>query len=236
MLSMSRASSLYRLQAIDLDSDRARTRLKEIEAALEDSETLSRARSQLALAEARLRASSSAVKSAEHALASNQTKLEQAEATLYGGRIRNPKELQDLQNEVEALHRYRPILEERLLDALVELEEAELQRQALAEEISRLEALLSAKRTTLIEERERVLADIERLQTEREAALASIADGDQQFYARLRASRGSMVVALLQDDSCSACGMAQSNAERQAIRMGTDLVCCKHCGRILYAG
>ncbi len=233
---MSRALSLYRLQAIDLDTDRARTRLKEIEAALGDSEALPRARSQLAEAEARLQASSRAAKSAEHAVASHQAKLEQAETALYGGRIRNPKELQDLQNEVEALRRYKPTLEERLLDALVELEEAELLRESLAEEVSRLEALLSAKRSLLIEERERVLADIERLGAEREAALASIADGDQHLYDRLRASRGSMAVALLQDDSCSACGMAQSHSERQAIRMGGDLVCCKHCGRILYAG
>ncbi|MEW6569134.1 MAG: hypothetical protein AB1449_13415 [Chloroflexota bacterium] len=233
---MSRASSLYRLQAIDLGIDRARVRLREIEAALGDSEALPRTRSQLAEAEARLRAAQAAAKSAEHTAASHQAKLEQAEVTLYGGTIRNPKELQDLQNEVEALRRYKPTLEDRLLEAMVDLEEAELQREALSQEVSRLEELLATKRTSLVEERQRVLADVERLEAEREAALATVANADRQLYEQLRATRGGVALALLQDDSCSACGLTQSHSERQSIRMGADLVCCKQCGRILYAG
>lgn len=233
---MSRASSLYRLQAIDLDIDRARARLREIEAALSDSETLPRARSQLAEAEARLQASNNAARTAEHAVASHQAKLEQAESSLYGGSIRNPKELQDLQNEVEALRRYKPTLEDRLLEALLQVEEAELQRQALSAEVTRLEALLSAKQASLMEERDQILAQMDRLETEREAALASIPDDDSRLYQQLRASRAGLAVALLQDDSCGACGMTLSRSEQQTVRMAEDLVCCRQCGRILYAG
>lgn len=233
---MSRASSLYRLQALDLELDRTRSRLSEIETALSDDEALPRTRKELLEAEARLQALRSAARGAEHNVTAHQAKLEQAEAALYSGSIRNPKELQDLQHEVEALRRFKPTLEDRLLDAMVDLEEAELQCEALGQEAARLEALLATKRSSLLEERGRAMGDVERLQAEREAALASVPDADNRLYSQLRETRGGVAVALLQDDSCSACGLTQAHSLRQSIRMGPDLVCCKQCGRILYAG
>ncbi len=52
-------------------------------------------------------------------------KIEQTEATLYGGKVRNPKELQDLQNEAAALKRYLAVLEDRQLEQMIALEDVE---------------------------------------------------------------------------------------------------------------
>ena len=47
-------------------------------------------------------------------------KLDQNQSSLYGGKITNPKELQDLQIESDALHRKITDLEDKLIDLMIE--------------------------------------------------------------------------------------------------------------------
>ena len=93
---MSRAHSLYRLQEIDLALDNNHARLAEIQSILSDSEELQQAIENLAQAETTLKEIQAVLKSAEHAVESQRSKIEETEATLYSGLIKNPKELQDL--------------------------------------------------------------------------------------------------------------------------------------------
>ena len=233
---MSRASSLYRLQSLDGELDRRHALLREIEAVLSDSEAPSRSRQALVQAETRLQGARAAVHAEEDTLAAHRTKIEEAERALYAGTVHNPKELQDLQREVESLHRYRPTLEDRLLDAMLGLEEAETGRKSAQEELQRVEQLHATRNDTLMARRDEARAGVERLESEREAALGDVPEQDLELYLQLRTSRGGLAVALLEEDSCGACGLIQSHSSRQSIRMANDLHLCKQCGRILYAG
>jgi len=233
---MSRASSLYRLQTLDTGLERQRASLREIELVLSDSGATERSRQSVADAETRLQGARSGVHAAEGTQAAHRAKIEGTEQALYGGAVRNPKELQDLQNELEALQRYRPTLEDRLLEAMLGLEEAEIQRDAARQELARVQELEATRNDSLLLKREGARAEIERLESEREAALGDVPPSDLEFYQQLRASRGGVAVALLEEDSCGACGLLQSHSIRQAIRMAADLHLCKQCGRILYAG
>jgi hypothetical protein len=233
---MSRASSLHRLQTLDSETDRCRERLAEIEFLLGGSKAVDDQRACLAEAAARLQAARSASKVAEHALASHRTKLEEAERALYGGSVRNPKELQDLQAEVDGFRRHLPTLEDHVLDAMVAVEEAELVHQAATDELDRLLGLEASRNQALVEEQTGLRKQVERLQAEREAALGDVSPEDLATYSRLRETRGGLAVALLQDDTCGACGLTQSRSLGQTIRMGSELTRCKQCGRILYSG
>lgn len=233
---MSRASSLYRLQTLDTDLERQRASLREIELVLSDFGATERSRQSLADAETHVQGAHSAVHAAEGTLAAHRAKIEETELALYGGAVRNPKELQDLQNEVESLQRYRPILEDRLLEVMLGLEEREIQRNAAQQELARVQELEATRNDSLLLRREEVKGQIERLESEREAALGDVSPSDLELYRQLRASRGGVAVALLEEDSCGACGLLQSHSIRQAIRMAADLHLCKQCGRILYAG
>jgi uncharacterized protein len=53
--------------------------------------------------------------------------MQTSEASLYGGKIRNPKELQDLQVEIAALKRRTATLEDEQLEAMLAVEDAETQ-------------------------------------------------------------------------------------------------------------
>src|SRR5574338_1554039 len=122
---MSQPFKLYRLQQIDSQLDRIRGRLREIEIAMNENAALQEAKRRTAQAEAELEASRKSLHRAEQESQDQRVKIEQTEATLYGGRVHNPKELQDLQNETAALKRYQGVLEDRQLESMLLVEEAE---------------------------------------------------------------------------------------------------------------
>jgi len=233
---MSRSSSLHRLQDIDLTLDRARARLAEIERLMLGSTAVHTARRSHEQVLAALRGGQAAVKDAERDVATQRGKLEGAERSLYGGAVRNPKELQDLQADVESLKRHLATLEDRLLEAMLALEDLESTARQAAETLSHAEAGLLAEHASLTAEQDQLQARAETLQGEREAALAGVAEKDLALYARLRESMGGKALALLKDDSCSACGVGLSASECQIVRNSTEPVRCHQCGRILYAG
>jgi hypothetical protein len=233
---VSRASSLYRLQELDLAIDRASARLAEIDRLLGGSASVRAARAADEKARAALQLGQAGVKEAEHGVAGQRAKLETAERALYGGSVHNPKELQDLQADVESLKRHLAVLEDRALETMMALEELEGAGSRAAEALASAETAQRTEHASLAVERQQLLARTSTLQAEREAALAGVAERDLALYSRLRESMGGNALALLRDDSCGACGVGLSAAECQTVRNRPEPVRCHQCGRILYAG
>jgi hypothetical protein len=224
------------LQAVDLELDKLRARLGQVRLALEDDQETRRLRTLLDQAEARLATARAQNKDAELAVASHRAKADSTEKVLYGGTVKNPKELQDLEHELESLRRYLTVLEDRLLDTMVELEEAQAHKEACERDLARATEAQDATRGDLNRELGTLLTGIERLEAEREAALASIPEADVKTYESLRLSRGGIAVAVVREGGCSACGMALSASGEQAIRGSEQLPRCTQCNRVLYAG
>jgi predicted nucleic acid-binding Zn-ribbon protein len=231
---MSRASGLFRLQEIDLSSDRARERVAAIDHILSGSELIQAREASLAKAEEEWRAAQAASRSAEDSVDIQRRKLEQTEKDLYGGAIKNPKELQDLQREAESLKRHLSTLEDRLLEAMVAAEEAEIRRAEAQEQLNKAEEATAEEHKQLHQERTRLQADLSRLEAEREACLSSVDQSDVALYRDLRQGMGNVVVARVQDGSCSVCGLILPASASQAIRSEGELVRCSQCHRVLY--
>lgn len=233
---MSRVSNLYRLQELDLERERALARMEEIDRLLGEDSELRIAEQNALAAEDQLKQAQSLHRQAEHALAAQRAKIEENEAKLYGGSITNPKELQDLQQELDSLKRFLETLEDRMLEAMIGLEEAEEAYQAASQHLEDLRIARSAKHQDLAEERERLQAALARIQDEREAALAGIEEQDLRTYEQLRTRFGGIVLALVRDGSCSICGVDLARSKLQEVQGGGELIRCSQCGRILYAG
>jgi len=233
---MSRASSLYRLQEIDSSLDRVQVRLAEIDHILQGSEVVQNRRMELAAAEAEWRGAQAATRTAEDAVTLQRGKIEQTEKNLYGGVIQNPKELQDLQQEAESLKRYLGTLEDRLLEEMVAAEEAENRRDEAQDLLATAEENVAEEHEQLHGESATLLADLRRLQAEREAGLESADQRDVALYTDLRQGMGSVVVARVNDGSCGVCGLILPASAIQAMRSGDKLERCIQCHRFLYAG
>lgn len=234
---MSRAHSLFRLQEIDLALDNNNDRLEEIQRILSDSEELQQANANLSHTSSALREVNIELKDAEYAVEAQRAKISESEQVLYGGQIKNPKELQDLQMEVESLKRYLSSLEDRLLDVMVNLEQAEIDHETAENILTNIEHAQQAEHQDLEIEQNRLQDENERFLVDREAALASVSEDDLKLYLQIREKQGGIVVAKLENDgSCSMCGLSPSASQQQLIRAGTHLEQCKQCRRILYAG
>jgi predicted nucleic acid-binding Zn-ribbon protein len=233
---MSQPFKLFRLQQLDSQIDSAQARLNEIHTALNDDHVLKQAEALAQQSAGTLEASRKALLRAEGEVKAQWLKIEQNESTLYGGKIRNPKELQDLQAEVAALKRYMEKLEERQLEEMIALEEAQAQHQVVSIELEKVRARSAMLNENLLNERQGLLAEIDRLQSERQATVASVLEADLNLYMQLRQTRRGIAVAQVVDKNCSACGSTLNAALLHAAHSPNQLTRCDTCGRILYSG
>lgn len=232
---MSNTFKLFRLQLIDSQLDQARARLREIEQTLADDAEVRQAEGEDQEAQAELAARHKTLRRAEEEVHTQKIKIEQTEATLYGGKVRNPKELQDLQNEAAALRRYQRVLEDRQLEAMIAVEEAEESGGKTADKLRAAVEAASAKNRKFSSEKDAVQLEIARLENERQAASDAIIEADLKIYEQLRHSRRGVAVSRVVNKACSACGSVLNAALLHAARSPNQINRCDTCGRILYA-
>lgn len=233
---MSRTSSLYRLQEIDRDVDRLKVRLEEIRITLEDSAAITELKAELAAREDVQETATSAAKRAKLEVEDQRLKIQNTDEALYGGAVTNPKELEDLQMESQALKRYLETLEDRYLESMLEQDEADEAVNEASNSLETAEKQRADLNKDLIAERDGIDSKLENLSAEREVAIASISEEDLATYDELRGRLSGVAVVTLDGDSCGACGLTLSASSRQAVGTGDELTRCTQCGRILYGG
>ena len=231
---MSSAANLFKVQRIDTELDAHRRRLAEIDALLASDVDVTRARAQPESAEAAWEAARRAQGLIRDEIDQVAAKRKNSETRLYSGAIKNPKELQDLQHEVEALGRRIGQLEEHELEALIELEDTEQAEATARADFEAATASWNAAQADLREEKARREKETDRLGDEREAAIIPVRATDREVYDQLRAAKGGTAVTRVEEGTCSACGVAPSASRIQQARNSGELIRCGNCGRILY--
>jgi uncharacterized protein len=233
---MSRPFKLYRLQQIDSQLDWIKNRLADIDTALREDEQVRTARVIAEKADQNLQQAQKALRRAEDEVRSQRIKIEQSEASLYGGKIHNPKELKDLENEVASLKRFLSVLEDRQLEAMLAEEEAlNIQRQA-GQAYKQAQSEFEVRGAELIQEQQKISRDQARLEAERSSATGVIEPEDLAIYMQLRKNRRGVAVAKVVDRACSACGSTLNAALLNAVHSPNQLNLCDACGRVLYIG
>lgn len=232
---MSAALGLYRLQLVDSRTDAIRTRSDAIRRILENDEDLRQAKGLVAETEAVHESALKNLKGAEGEVKKQRLKIEQTEASLYSGTVKNPKELQDLQNEATSLKRYLETLEERQLEAMLEEEDTEAANQAALDELEKVKARLAQQNMSLTTELADLNKEMERLDAERQAALNPLDASLLAAYENLRQQRSGVAVAEVSEGACAACGTTLTPSQNQNARSASQIYNCPTCGRILFA-
>ncbi len=225
---------LYALQQIDSQLDQHQARQQEIEVALADNALLLIARGAAKKAETKLNDAKKNLHQAEGDVRTQRIKIEQSESSLYSGKVINPKELQDLQNEIGSLRRFLSTLEDRQLESMLALDSAQEIYQEKEEKLVQAHAQGESKNAALIEEKKEIKIKINQARSERENQWAMIADGDQSRYQTLRKKRAGIAITLVTNKACSACGTTLTEVIFRAARSPNQLVFCDTCDRILY--
>lgn len=233
---MSQVSELQTLQELDDQAGSLRARLEDVERRLAGDAALDAARAVLASAEAAIvpvRKDEVRLDGQVKLLAS---KIQQEEKRLYSGAVTSPKELRNIQHEVDSLKEQRSRLEDQLIELELRLEDLNRNREAASREVAALEGNRSASLAGWKAEAAELDQSITRLDARREAQRARILPRWLAIYERVRQRRGGMAVARIQGTMCSACRVSMPDSVRKQAFSQDSLLQCPNCERILYLG
>lgn len=233
---MSQSFKLFRLQQIDTTLDKGQERLSEIERLLEDDLEIRLAQGKFDRAQKKKYEAEKKLRLAEGNVKEQRLKIDRSQAALYGGKISNPKELQDLQHESEALRRHLATLEDEQLEAMLELDEAVSHLAETETNLTETGVQVAAKKDEFARERSELIHDLETNESERAAALSSIEAPDLRQYEKLRKQKNGIAVARIVDKNCAACGTTLTATTFSSAKVPGKITRCNSCGRILYAG
>ena len=231
---MSKLLNLYRLQKLDSHVDKIKNRLIQIDRLLNDNIRVKKANNALEKAEENAKIARIKLKQIEDKVEAKKIKGKLVQNSLFSGKIKNPKELQDLQRESESIKRYISQLEDEQLEAMIEHEEAEGNEKQAKKKLAKAKAMTSEENASLLGEQLRLREDFKRLSKEKKAVIGAVPSGDLSLYDQLRSRKRGIAVAEVSEGGCSICGQALTPSDQQRIRSSNQLVFCPSCGRILY--
>jgi predicted nucleic acid-binding Zn-ribbon protein len=230
----SKAAALYQLQQLDLEVERLNAEEQSISAALRDDSALRQATQELEAARHTLRQRQRVQQQAEQELASLAERIKAHQDRLYSGSISNPRELGALQQEIQHLRETHSAQEDRVLEAMSAVDDAQA---ALTDKAAKRDAAEQARQHEqgALQERlrqaEEKLNDLrQRRQRQAESCEAALL----QRYEQARKARGGKVVALAEGGTCQWCRVTLRVSEMQRLRLGAEIVTCSNCGRILH--
>ena len=230
---MSRVSQLFDLQQIDSGMDSRVARMRQIDQEMLDSPELLAARESLSEVRSALATRQGALKELTRHAEEVAARLKAQDKVLYGGTIKNPKELSQVQDEVAHLRERLKSLEDSALEAMLIVEEAEDVVSAHSEELTRIEKDWEHRRLGLQEEKDKLTEQAKVLQVKRQKAMTEVAWADLQAYERLRRSKGGVAVVSVPGALCAGCHVAVPVHVLRVARSSTEFVLCPSCGRIL---
>lgn len=163
------------------------------------------------------------------------TRIDRDRARLDAGQVSSPRELENLQSEIESLHRRQADLEEVVLDVMERREAAQGRQQAAGVELAGVGTGMSA----VTERRDAALAEIGEQAgkaDDRRAGVASDEPADLlDLYERLRKQHDGVGAAALRRGRCEGCHLSLNTVDLNAIRAAAEdeVLRCEECRRIL---
>jgi len=163
------------------------------------------------------------------------TRIDRDRIRLDAGQVSSPRELENLQSEIESLHRRQSDLEEVVLDVMERQETTESRLQAARAEREQV----SADAAVAITSRDASLAEIGeqagKAADRRAAVLADEPADLVDLYERLRVQHGGVGAAALRRGRCEGCHLSLNTVDLNAIRAAAadEVLRCEECRRIL---
>ena len=227
---------LLQLQSEDSSLDRSRRRLEQLperarlgklehqlEELSSDADVAARNRDDVARIQDRLEGEISVL----------EQKLQREQQRMYSGQVSNPKELSNLQAEVEMLTRRRGGLEDELLETMVARDAAVSTLQSLSSERNELSSSVSELSSEVARLSGEIEADLSAHQQARDELKSRLSEELVALYEKIRSAKGGVGAAALERDTCQGCHTKLPAREVERLRAEGGLQRCDNCRRIL---
>jgi predicted nucleic acid-binding Zn-ribbon protein len=231
---MSKAKQLYELQEIDLDIQHKTEKLNQVKENIGKDEDLVAARAALDTARKELVDLEHQQRNAEWGVDELEKKIADEEKKLYDGSVKNPRELMNLQQEIDNIKGHRREREDKLLAIMEEVDTAQQDVARKNDEAETMNRDWEEEQKRLTREQTELEADLAALTQQRESQISLIDAASLNTYEELRRVKQGLGVAKLVQGRCQGCRISLPVSDQQKARMGQKLATCSNCGRVLY--
>lgn len=231
---MSKTRLLYDLQLIDLEMDARKTALADIASRIGESEALDRARAALAEEEEHLAELERGQRERESEADDLQAKAAIAEDKLYGGNVKNPKELASLQEQLKIYQAKMKELDDKTLNIMEQIETVEQGLSVKRDDLARMEVEWQAEQESLMREQSELSTMLSEMEGKRNELGSKVETPLLDLYHTLRQKRQGKAIAKVEQGICQGCRIALPMSELQRVKTGQTIVQCGSCERILY--
>jgi predicted nucleic acid-binding Zn-ribbon protein len=224
---------LLKLQKIELETasvqslfDDQPRQLSQLETRLDDF------KNNIAEAEARLKQLQQSYRSHESDAQIYQSRIEKSNEKLK--LVKTNKEYQSFLMEIDELKELQSQIEDKMLEHLVEIDEAEAQIATKQEEFKRLSSETKSEQDKIRDESEKHRKRLARLGIKREEIVAGIEPGLLQTYNTVKKNVGGIAIAIVKDAICQGCNVNIPPQMFNELQRFDKLFYCPHCQRIVY--
>lgn len=226
------AAGMLELQQVDDRLAALRATVRALEQHLAGSPELEAARARAARREAERRDVDERLGAAGRESAALRGRVGVIDRQLYGGKVRNPQDLLTLQRELAEVRERLAEADDAELRLMEELEAAEAAATAASALVTSIEGARSAAAGGERARLETLRAEIAELERDRAAVAGALPPAELALYTRL-ATRLHPAVTQLKGDSCGGCRLPLGVREVRAARVGSELVQCSNCDRVV---
>jgi len=163
------------------------------------------------------------------------SRIDRDRSRLDAGQVHSPRELENLQSEIESLLRRQSDLEEIVLDVMERREATQASLDAAAAERTQIAAQLRTVTTS----RDAAMTELAELSAKAGARRAEVAGAIPasllELYDKLRAQHGGVGAAALRQGRCQGCHLTLNTVDLNTIRAADpdEVLRCEECRRIL---
>jgi predicted nucleic acid-binding Zn-ribbon protein len=231
---MNKAKQLHELQEVDLEIQHKAEVLTQVKSQLGKDDDLVAARSAIDTAKKHLADLEHQQKTEDWELDYLGSKIAAVEKKLYGGSMKNPRELTGFQQDLEMLKAQRGEREDKLLAIMMDVETAQQDVSRKSSEFAAVEKDWNENQQKLSNQQTELETELAKLEQKRELIVGQTDSASLRLYEEMRRARQGQAVAKVMQGRCQGCRISLPMSDQQRARMGHELVQCSNCGRILY--
>lgn len=229
---MSQLTLLQQLQSLDDTIRSEKTRLADVMKAMEEPQALVDTRTSLSESTETLANLERIQRDLELQHGSLETKYKASHDRMYSGKVKNSRELSDLEKEVGILSKRKGKLEDDMLENLMMVEEASEAKDSAETTLAQLETDWKDRYATLNDEKLSLATKLGGLLGKRKSHVAKIDAKYVRNYMDIAKKRRGLAVVKLDRDQCGGCRTKVSQSKIKVVAEG-QIAYCGSCGRIL---
>jgi len=230
---MTSAQRLFELQQLDTELQNLLNTIDDTNYRLSVNQSLNTAINEFNTLQNRLSILQKKQKELDQDVASVAETVKKLKNKLYGGSIKNPKELMDIDQDLKGVQANLNNKEETLFDIMTEIEFISSTVNNQKQLVASIQTTWDSDKVNLSREKTEIEERITKLAHQRDNVAAEIDGQTLSLYNSIKVKRGIAVVRV-EMGRCQGCRVNLSVSELKQARTG--VIQCSSCGRILYAG